>query len=58
MKFKLVSAKGTKTVTGTEPDAIMAAVEMDMELQPAGGVKVENEEGKTIAEICDGKIEL
>lgn len=57
MDYRLISTKGTRTMTGSEREAIAAAIEMDDELQPAYGVTVESEDGDTIAEIRDGVIE-
>lgn len=53
--YTLISAKGNLLFTGTEEQAIAAAIAMEEELQPVFGVTVEDEEGDTIAEIRDGK---
>ena len=49
--YRLISTKGTVEFVGTEAEAIAAAIEMQDELQAAFGISVENEDGKTIAEI-------
>jgi len=56
-RYRLVSSKGTKTVNGSEQQAIVAAIKMEEELQPSFGVSIENEHGETIAEVNDGKVE-
>lgn len=56
MNYKLISTKGTRTITGTEHEAIQAAIAMESELQPSFGVTVELD-GATVAEIRDGEVE-
>jgi len=56
MTYTLISVKGTRTMEGTETEAIAAAIAMEAELQPAFGVTVELD-GETVAEICDGKLD-
>jgi hypothetical protein len=56
-RYKLVSAKGTRIVNGTEQQAIAAARKMEEELQPAFGVSVEDELGNTVANVEDGRVE-
>jgi hypothetical protein len=55
--YRLISAKGTRTVEGTLEEAIAAAVRMEAELQPAYGVTVETAAGETVAEVRDGIVE-
>lgn len=57
MEYRLISTKGEQTVSGTQTEAIQAAIAMEQELQPAYGVTVEDEQGNTIAEIRDGAVE-
>jgi hypothetical protein len=54
MEYRLISTKGTRTITGTEAEAIQAAREMERELQLAFGVSVELD-GVTVAEVRDGE---
>lgn len=54
--YTLTSAKGHRTIAGTQAEAIAAAIEMDDELQPAYGVTIEDADGETVAEIRDGAV--
>lgn len=54
--YRLISAKGTRTVDGEQADAVAAANAMDAELQPAYGVTVEDAAGNTVAEVIDGEV--
>lgn len=54
--YKLISTKGTKTIDGSETDAIAAAKIMEESLQPAFGVTVEDAEGDTVAEVRNGEV--
>lgn len=49
--YKLISTKGTRQVTGTQADAVRAAVAMCRELRPSYGVTIANADGKTVAEV-------
>ena len=49
--YRLISTKGSIEFFGTEAEAIAEAKEMQDELQAAFGISVENEDGKTVAEI-------
>jgi hypothetical protein len=55
-EYRLISVKGTRTVTGTEQEAIQAAIAMEQELQPSFGVTVELH-GSTVCEVRDGQVE-
>lgn len=54
MTYRLISTKGTRTITGTRDQAIRAAVRMEAELQPSYGISVEDDGGVTVAEVRDG----
>lgn len=49
--YRLISSKGSASVTGTLNEAVEAAKKMMADLQPAYGVSVEDESGATVAEI-------
>lgn len=54
--YRLISTKGTRAITGTEQDAIRAAIAMENELQPAFGVTIEDGDGETVTEVRDGEV--
>ena len=54
MTYRLISTKGTETISGTYDEAIAAAIEMEQRLQPSFGISVEDEFGITVAEIQNG----
>lgn len=56
MEYKLISTKGTRTITATMHEAIQAAIAMEAELQPSFGVTVELD-GSTVAEVRDGEVD-
>ena len=55
--YRLISAKGCRTIVATKREAIKAAIMMEEQLQPAFGVCVENESGSTVTTVKDGKVE-
>jgi hypothetical protein len=55
MEYKLISTKGIRTVTGTEAEAVQAAIAMEKELQPAFGITIELD-GVTVCEVRDGEV--
>lgn len=55
--YTINSIKGSRTIDGTQADAIAAAIAMEEELQPAFGVTVELD-GETVAEIRDGVADI
>ena len=57
MTYMLISSKGSRMFRGTQAEAIDAAVEMEAELQPSFGVSVEDEDGETVADVRDGKVQ-
>jgi len=53
MTYTLRSTKGRRTVTGTLTDAVLAAWEMDDELQPAGGITIMDAHDRILGDAGD-----
>jgi hypothetical protein len=55
--WTLSSCKGGRTVDGALDEAIEAAIALDEELQPAGGVDVVDEAGDVAASVDNGEVD-
>ena len=58
MIYTLHSTKGQQQVDGTLAQAVVAALAMEAELQPAFGVTILDEDDDTLATIADGAHDL